>query len=590
MDASMPEATIYCTSCGTDNHAQASFCFYCGSVLNQETSNDSTVLSSSGGVCAQMVTSTFVANTDDLSTEIATAAPHPNIDEISSGNVIARADGISGMSVTATTLSDSMAVAGTSRLVIGRCLHERYQIISLLGQGGMEAVYKAEDMTLGKRLVAIKEMSMASLYPEEVTGAAAMFEQEALMLAKLQHPNLPSIHDHFSEAGRWYLVMSFIEGASLEHVLQKSSGEQLPVSEVLKIGMTLCGVLDYLHTQQPPIIFRDLKPSNIMQTPRGDIYLIDFGIARHFKLGKAKDTMNYCTPGYAPPEQYGEAQTTPRSDVYSLGATLHRLLSGYNPSRSPFLFPTLRSLGIAVPDDLELLILSMVALEPNQRPANMQVVKQHLQRLTDSAIVPTIQAQPQSQAWELDGNVGPIFAHQSFGMHPSYVQSQPPVPPPPPFAQSQSLVPPPPPYAQSRSLVSPRQYAPPSLPSTPATPARRWLSFGKIVLLTLGTIIGFIILLFGAILVGMSFPCVPDAMLDNIVVGIPMFIVGLFLIRKCVPTMLGRWLGGLGGLVGMLLIITVLIHQDMIQAIGGVITFLASALVFLVTHFRKKYP
>jgi hypothetical protein len=523
MDASMPEATIYCTSCGTDNHAQASFCFYCGSVLNQETSNDSTVLSSSGGVCAQMVTSTFVANTDDLSTEIATAAPHPNIDEISSGNVIARADGISGMSVTATTLSDSMAVAGTSRLVIGRCLHERYQIISLLGQGGMEAVYKAEDMTLGKRLVAIKEMSMASLYPEEVTGAAAMFEQEALMLAKLQHPNLPSIHDHFSEAGRWYLVMSFIEGASLEHVLQKSSGEQLP-------------------------------------------------------------------PGYAPPEQYGEAQTTPRSDVYSLGATLHRLLSGYNPSRSPFLFPTLRSLGIAVPDDLELLILSMVALEPNQRPANMQVVKQHLQRLTDSAIVPTIQAQPQSQAWELDGNVGPIFAHQSFGMHPSYVQSQPPVPPPPPFAQSQSLVPPPPPYAQSRSLVSPRQYAPPSLPSTPATPARRWLSFGKIVLLTLGTIIGFIILLFGAILVGMSFPCVPDAMLDNIVVGIPMFIVGLFLIRKCVPTMLGRWLGGLGGLVGMLLIITVLIHQDMIQAIGGVITFLASALVFLVTHFRKKYP
>ena len=110
------------------------------------------------------------------------------------------------------------------------------------------------------------------------------------MLARLQHPNLPNIFDHFGENGRWYLVMSFLQGETLENYLSGKQSGKLPLDEVIDIGIQLCTVLGYLHNQQPPIIFRDLKPTNIMRTPDGHIYLIDFGIARHFKPGQAKVT------------------------------------------------------------------------------------------------------------------------------------------------------------------------------------------------------------------------------------------------------------------------------------------------------------
>src|SRR5205085_2594150 len=115
-----------------------------------------------------------------------------------------------------------------------------------------------------------------------------------------------------------------------------------PVEMVLEIGIQLCTVLDYLHTHQPPIIFRDLKPANIMRTADNHVYLIDFGIARHFKPGKAKDTIPLGSKGYAAPEQYGKAQSTPQSDIYGLGATLHQLLMGDDPSLTPFRFAAVR--------------------------------------------------------------------------------------------------------------------------------------------------------------------------------------------------------------------------------------------------------
>src|SRR6266704_2200175 len=164
--------------------------------------------------------------------------------------------------------------------------------------------------------------------PQEIIEATENFKREALLLAGLTHPNLPSIYDHFSEAGRWYLVMDFIEGETLEERLNKEPEGRLSVEEAQRIGIQLCTVLGYLHGRQPPIIFRDLKPANIMMTPDGHLYLIDFGIARHFKPGQAKDTIAFGSPGYAAPEQYGKAQTTARSDIYSLGANLHQLLTG----------------------------------------------------------------------------------------------------------------------------------------------------------------------------------------------------------------------------------------------------------------------
>src|SRR6266704_1925567 len=217
--------------------------------------------------------------------------------------------------------------------------------------------------------------------PQEIIEATENFKREALLLAGLTHPNLPSIYDHFSEAGRWYLVMDFIEGETLEERLNKEPEGRLSVEEAQRIGIQLCTVLGYLHGRQPPIIFRDLKPANIMMTPDGHLYLIDFGIARHFKPGQAKDTIAFGSPGYAAPEQYGKAQTTARSDIYSLGATLHNLLTGIDPSLSPFQFAPLQQQGRPIPPGLESLIMQMLEMNEGKRPESMIAIKQQLQSI-----------------------------------------------------------------------------------------------------------------------------------------------------------------------------------------------------------------
>ena len=260
-------------------------------------------------------------------------------------------------------------------------IRQRYQVISQIGKGGFGAVYKVEDTELGKRIVAVKEMSQHGLSPQEIAEAANAFKREALLLASLMHPNLPRIYDHFFDAGHWYLVMDFIEGETLEDYLAKRGTNHLPVEEALEIGIQLCTVLDYLHTRQPPIIFRDLKPSNVIRTSTGHLYLIDFGIARHFKLGQARDTIAFGSPGYAAPEQYGKAQTTPRSDIYSLGATLHRLLTGNDPSEKPFHFALLHQGVQPIPTRLAGLIMQMVEMDEDKRPASMAAVKQELQQI-----------------------------------------------------------------------------------------------------------------------------------------------------------------------------------------------------------------
>lgn len=262
-------------------------------------------------------------------------------------------------------------------------LNQRYRVIRVAGKGGMGTVYIGKDTHLGNRLVAIKEMSQSGLSPSERLAAARNFKREAHLLAGLQHPHLPSIYDHFAENQRWYLVMSFVNGQTLNNYLQ-AKGSRLAIEEVLEIGIVLCNVLSYLHTRKTPIIFRDLKPSNIMRTIDGHIYLIDFGVARFFKPGLTKDTSKYGTSGYAPPEQYGTAQTTPRSDIYSLGVTLHQLLSGYEPANSPFRLPPLQQILPTAPVRLVTLITQMLNLEEQNRPASAAIVKRELQSIASS--------------------------------------------------------------------------------------------------------------------------------------------------------------------------------------------------------------
>ncbi|SRR6266849_2890496 len=255
----------------------------------------------------------------------------------------------------------------------------RYRIIDMVGKGGFGAVYKAQDLRRNGALVAIKSINLHGLSPEEIIEATDTFNREVSLLSGLTHPNLPRIYDHFTDPEHWYLAMDFIEGETLDEYLSKVRRGHLAVETVLYIGIQLCTVLDYLHTQQPPIIFRDVKPANVMRTANGHLYLIDFGIARRFTPGQKRDTTVLGSPGYAPPEQYGKAQTTVQSDIYSLGATLCSLLTGNDPSESTFGYTSSSVQDREVPANLERLLVQMVELDASKRPASMDSVKRALQ-------------------------------------------------------------------------------------------------------------------------------------------------------------------------------------------------------------------
>ena len=267
---------------------------------------------------------------------------------------------------------------GTGRLPPATLLATRYRIAQKLGQGGMGAVYLAEDIRLNGKYWAIKEMSDAALTDAMQRQAAVQaFRQEAEMLAKLDHINLPRVSDYFSEGSNQYLAMEYVQGQTLEEKLVQANGP-LPESQVTVWAEKLCSVLTYLHSQQPPIIFRDLKPGNIMLRADGEVKLIDFGIARHFKPGQSKDTQAFGTMGYASPEQHGKGQTDVRSDIYALGATLHHLVTGQDPSLNPFTFEPVRRLNPSVSPTFEEAIAKAVDMKPDQRWQNMEQMRQAL--------------------------------------------------------------------------------------------------------------------------------------------------------------------------------------------------------------------
>jgi len=223
----------------------------------------------------------------------------------------------------------------TGTLAAGQLLSGRYRVVQLMGKGGFGAVYQAHDERFeAVRVVAIKEISDAHLSPDERTQALTDFRQEANLLVQLTHPNLPAVSDFFEEGGKAYLVMEFVEGKPLERVQEEEKG---PLDEALVMGwaVQLCAVLHYLHTRPQPIIFRDMKPSNVMVTTDNQIKLIDFGIARVFKPSVSRDTTLLGSQGYAPLEQYGRGQSDPRADIYALGATLYDLLTNSLPADAP---------------------------------------------------------------------------------------------------------------------------------------------------------------------------------------------------------------------------------------------------------------
>ena len=236
---------VACPYCGTQNRADATYCNNCGGALTSTTPPSSQPPTQTGG-------------------------PRPQ--------------------------------HATGRLPLQSRLAGRYLIGKKVGEGGMAAVYQATD-TRNNETVAIKEMSQDGLTPQEIKESLDAFRFEADTLMRLRHPNLPRVYAHFFEGARNYLVMEFIDGQTVEQRLIDAKGS-LPETEVMGWAEQLCSALNYLHMQRPPIIFRDLKPSNVMVTRAGKVKLIDFGIARVFAPGRTRDTQILGTPGFAPPEQY----------------------------------------------------------------------------------------------------------------------------------------------------------------------------------------------------------------------------------------------------------------------------------------------
>jgi serine/threonine-protein kinase len=227
----------------------------------------------------------------------------------------------------------SLRIRGFPMTDPGKTLAGRYLIESVLGQGGMGAVYLASMEALGGKKVAIKEMELRGVNDREFQSAVKQFQSEARFLAHLDHPNLVQVTDFFVEGDKHYLVMAYVTGQTLQQKL-RARGKAFDWPQVLEWARPLCAVLTYLHSQNPPILFRDLKPSNVMVEESGRLRLIDFGIARTGQEGERTSTFlqGTGTSGFSPLEQYGGGQSTDhRSDIYSLGATLYQLLTGKVP-------------------------------------------------------------------------------------------------------------------------------------------------------------------------------------------------------------------------------------------------------------------
>lgn len=315
--------------------------------------------------------------------------------------------------VTTTQLPNRPAGQGQRRqglLQPGATLQDRYQVIDILGVGGFSSVYKARDMHFPSvtRLCAVKEMVHVNRDPKIRQMATSSFEREASILATLDHPAVPDVYDFFTESDRSYLVLEYINGQDLEALLSEQ-GTYFPVDTVFEWALQICEVIEYLHNHQPkPVIFRDLKPSNIMLDRHGRIRLIDFNIAKLFQTG-LKGTM-IGTEGYSPPEQYrGEA--SPAGDIYALGATLHHILTRQDPRTEPpfsFVDRPINFVNEDVPAEFEAIIMRCLSYDVSERYQKISELRHALE-----AINPTIIAFSQVRPQGIDGKQSPVVNGQS---------------------------------------------------------------------------------------------------------------------------------------------------------------------------------
>lgn len=335
----------------------------------------------------------------------------------------------------------------------------RYYITRVIKEGGQGAVFEA----IGDdgRIYAVKQMLDRFTDPRERDEAIARFEAEAKILERLRHPRIPRVYADFKDEGYHYLAMDFVRGSDLEDIIRRE--RFIPEERALRWADQICDVLEYLHQQKPPIIFRDIKPSNVMIEPDGNVKLIDFGIAKVFQPSQRGTQIG--TPGYAPPEQY-QGIATPESDIFSLGATLHHMLTGRDPrDEPPFSFPPVYALRPNISKRTSDAIMKALKMKPEERYRSVAEFRQALLPERTPAqvrVVPATQALPAPAQVAAPATPQPVAAAAA----PSAPQ-----PTAPPTSRVTPVTPP------SASAVAPAQK--PAAPAQkPAVPAKKRRSPG----------------------------------------------------------------------------------------------------------------
>ncbi|MDX6405922.1 MAG: serine/threonine protein kinase, bacterial [Blastocatellia bacterium] len=370
-----------CCECGATFGLDENFCGSCGARRQRD---DTPVVSSSGTVSKEAAVESedsklIVSNyshklAEDGSTwreEEAKPAATPAKEIRGTGELVESAE-LSSMTSRVDDVPDKRpkpkALAG------GKVLNARYEIVRRIGGGGMGAVYLAKDRNLGEAPRAVKEMIESNIDDAQHEKAIADFKRESLLLTELEHPSIPTVYDYFYDdaSERFYLVMKFIPGSDLSSRLRNAPGGRVDELTVTEWGIQVADVLHYLHTRPQPIIYRDLKPANLMiDSNNNRIMLIDFGIARWVNK-KEKGVTAVGTMGYAPPELFS-GQADARVDIYSLGATMFHLMTGSDPQDNPLLIfdftknPRPRQINPALSSEVERLLIRTVEYKPEHR-------------------------------------------------------------------------------------------------------------------------------------------------------------------------------------------------------------------------------
>jgi len=361
-----------CNACGSPVSSGEHFCGNCGTQqlpINSELKTIAADLSEDLSVQADIPLEVAAAPAD--SEPIATGEPKP-ISSASLGG--SYTDNVYHAETNAAPRGTGGKRPAVKQLESNTILNHRYEIVRRIGGGGMGAVYLAKDRNLGDAPRAVKEMVESHLDPTQHEKAIGDFKRESLLLTSLEHPSIPTIYDYFYDDGlsRFYLVMKYISGGDLASRMRAAVGGKLDEKTVTDWGMQVADVLDYLHSRPKPIIYRDLKPANLMiDGNNGRIMLIDFGIARWVSQ-QEKGVTAVGTMGYAPPELFS-GRVQPASDVYSLGATMFHLLTGADPQDNPLLIfdfsknPRPRQINPAISSEMEQILMRTVEYKPDDR-------------------------------------------------------------------------------------------------------------------------------------------------------------------------------------------------------------------------------